>query len=113
MQLVFIFVNRKNPLLSLYNIFGILIFHLLKYNVIVEHSKSSYNQVVFVARTILHLGIYIFLSLSSTLILLNAGDEPSNIEVEKLLQDVEKYTLASHLVWGLWGIISVLLLFSS
>ena len=111
---MFIFVNRKNPLLSLYNIFGILIFHLLKYNVIVEHSKSSYNQVVFVARTILHLRIYIFLSLDiDFLILLNAGDEPSNIEVEQLLQDIEKYTLASHLVWGLWGIISVLLPFSS
>uniref|UniRef100_A0A2N9G512 Choline kinase N-terminal domain-containing protein n=1 Tax=Fagus sylvatica TaxID=28930 RepID=A0A2N9G512_FAGSY len=36
----------------------------------------------------------------------SSGDEPSNIEVEQLLQDVEKYTLASHLVWGLWGIIS-------
>ncbi|XP_065618722.1 probable choline kinase 2 isoform X2 [Quercus suber] len=34
------------------------------------------------------------------------GDEPSDIEVKQLLQDVEKYTLASHLVWGLWGIIS-------
>lgn len=27
--------------------------------------------------------------------------------MEQLLQDVEKYTLASHLFWGLWGIISV------
>ncbi|GLT60145.1 hypothetical protein SLA2020_368460 [Shorea laevis] len=37
-----------------------------------------------------------------------AGNEPSNAESEldQLLQDVEKYTLASHLVWGLWGIIS-------
>jgi len=26
--------------------------------------------------------------------------------VENLLQSIEKYTLASHLVWGLWGIIS-------
>nr|POF12012.1 putative choline kinase 2 [Quercus suber] len=36
----------------------------------------------------------------------SSGDEPSDIEVKQLLQDVEKYTLASHLVWGLWGIIS-------
>ncbi|GKU91399.1 hypothetical protein SLEP1_g5280 [Rubroshorea leprosula] len=38
----------------------------------------------------------------------SSGNEPSNAESEldQLLQDVEKYTLASHLVWGLWGIIS-------
>jgi hypothetical protein len=36
-----------------------------------------------------------------------AGEEPEAEEVENLLQSVEKYTLASHLVWGLWGIISV------
>lgn len=36
----------------------------------------------------------------------SSGDQPSNDEVERLLQDVEKYTLASHLFWGLWGIIS-------
>lgn len=35
------------------------------------------------------------------------GNEPSNVEVDHLLQDIEKFTLASHLVWGLWGIISV------
>ncbi|EEF36801.1 choline/ethanolamine kinase, putative [Ricinus communis] len=34
------------------------------------------------------------------------GDRVSDIEVEQLLEDVEKYTLASHLFWGLWGIIS-------
>ncbi|XP_022745971.1 probable choline kinase 2 [Durio zibethinus] len=34
------------------------------------------------------------------------GKEPKDTEVEQLLQDVEKYTLASHLTWGLWGIIS-------
>ncbi|KAF8032082.1 hypothetical protein BT93_D1099 [Corymbia citriodora subsp. variegata] len=34
------------------------------------------------------------------------GDAPTEAEVEQLLQDVEKYTLASHLFWGLWGIIS-------
>lgn len=39
---------------------------------------------------------------------LNAGEQPSESEVEQLLQAVEKFTLASHLFWGLWGIISVL-----
>ncbi|KAK9156601.1 hypothetical protein Scep_003175 [Stephania cephalantha] len=34
------------------------------------------------------------------------GDEPSDFEVEELLQDIRKYTLTSHLLWGLWGIIS-------
>ncbi|OVA08126.1 Choline/Ethanolamine kinase [Macleaya cordata] len=36
----------------------------------------------------------------------SSGNEPSDVDVEELIQDVEKYTLASHLVWGLWGIIS-------
>ncbi|XP_010520096.1 PREDICTED: probable choline kinase 2 isoform X2 [Tarenaya hassleriana] len=36
----------------------------------------------------------------------SSGEKPSDTEVETLLEDVEKYTLASHLVWGLWGIIS-------
>lgn len=36
-----------------------------------------------------------------------AGNQPSDLEVKQLLQEVEKYTLASHLLWGLWGIISV------
>ncbi|KDO46570.1 hypothetical protein CISIN_1g017951mg [Citrus sinensis] len=36
----------------------------------------------------------------------STGDQPSDAEVKQLLQDVEKYTLASHLSWGLWGIIS-------
>ncbi|CAI8595953.1 unnamed protein product [Vicia faba] len=35
-----------------------------------------------------------------------SGEEPSEGEVEHLLQEVEKYTLANHLFWGLWGIIS-------
>ncbi|KAH7652002.1 Ethanolamine kinase protein [Dioscorea alata] len=34
------------------------------------------------------------------------GEKPDNVEVEKLLESIEKYALASHLVWGLWGIIS-------
>jgi len=38
---------------------------------------------------------------------MNTGEEPSESEVEHLLQEVEKYTLANHLFWGLWGIISV------
>ncbi|KAK6150175.1 hypothetical protein DH2020_017700 [Rehmannia glutinosa] len=35
-----------------------------------------------------------------------SGNQPSDVEVEHLLQEVEKYTLASHLLWGLWGLIS-------
>jgi choline/ethanolamine kinase len=35
-----------------------------------------------------------------------SGAKPSESEVEKLLENVEKHTLASHLLWGLWGIIS-------
>ncbi|XP_042498997.1 probable choline kinase 2 [Macadamia integrifolia] len=36
----------------------------------------------------------------------SSGEEPTDIKVEQVLEDVEKYTLASHLLWGLWGIIS-------
>ncbi|XP_004499796.1 probable choline kinase 2 [Cicer arietinum] len=36
----------------------------------------------------------------------SSGEQPSVSEVEHLLQEVEKYTLANHLFWGLWGIIS-------
>eukprot|EP00262_Sarcandra_glabra_P005770 TRINITY_DN1758_c0_g1_i1.p1 TRINITY_DN1758_c0_g1~~TRINITY_DN1758_c0_g1_i1.p1 ORF type:complete len:350 (-),score=69.17 TRINITY_DN1758_c0_g1_i1:75-1124(-) len=36
----------------------------------------------------------------------SSGKETIALEVEKLLRDIEKYTLASHLLWGLWGIIS-------
>ncbi|KAF9609943.1 hypothetical protein IFM89_019346 [Coptis chinensis] len=36
----------------------------------------------------------------------SSGNEPSDFEVQQLVQDAEKYTLASHLLWGLWGIIS-------
>ncbi|XVE68428.1 hypothetical protein DITRI_Ditri09bG0067800 [Diplodiscus trichospermus] len=39
----------------------------------------------------------------------SSGKEARETELEQLLQDVEKYTLASHLTWGLWGIISVML----
>lgn len=38
---------------------------------------------------------------------LSSSEEiPEDTEVENLLEDVEKYALASHLLWGLWGIIS-------
>ncbi|CAN6341270.1 unnamed protein product [Urochloa humidicola] len=33
-------------------------------------------------------------------------EESEAEEVENLIKSIEKYTLASHLVWGLWGIIS-------
>ncbi|CAL0303601.1 unnamed protein product [Lupinus luteus] len=36
----------------------------------------------------------------------SSGQQPSESEVEQLLNDVEKYTLATHLLWGVWGIIS-------
>ena len=38
---------------------------------------------------------------------LNTGEQPNDSEVEQLLDEVEKYTLANHLFWGMWGIISV------
>ncbi|KAL2334973.1 hypothetical protein Fmac_016186 [Flemingia macrophylla] len=34
------------------------------------------------------------------------GKKPSNTEVEQLVNLAEKYTLANHLFWGLWGLIS-------
>uniref|UniRef100_A0A3N7EGP3 Choline kinase 2 n=1 Tax=Populus trichocarpa TaxID=3694 RepID=A0A3N7EGP3_POPTR len=40
------------------------------------------------------------------LYLSSSGGLPSDIELEQLLENVEKYKLASHLFWGLWGIIS-------
>lgn len=36
----------------------------------------------------------------------SSGSQVSDHEVQQLCEDVEKYTLASHLFWGLWGIIS-------
>ncbi|KAL2232093.1 probable choline kinase 1 [Sesamum indicum] len=36
----------------------------------------------------------------------SAGDEPSDAAIEQLADDVEKYTLANHIFWGLWGLIS-------
>ncbi|WJX66286.1 hypothetical protein P8452_50856 [Trifolium repens] len=37
---------------------------------------------------------------------LQYGKKPSDAEVEQLVNVVEKYTLANHLFWGLWGLIS-------
>ncbi|KAK7270407.1 hypothetical protein RIF29_23515 [Crotalaria pallida] len=34
------------------------------------------------------------------------GKKPSNAKVEQLVNATEKYTLANHLFWGLWGLIS-------
>ncbi|KAG5079409.1 hypothetical protein JHK86_003474 [Glycine max] len=34
------------------------------------------------------------------------GKKPSNSEVDQLVNLAEKYTLANHLFWGLWGLIS-------
>ncbi|KAG1335473.1 putative choline kinase 2 [Cocos nucifera] len=36
----------------------------------------------------------------------SSGETPNLVEVDNLLELIEKYALASHLVWGLWGIIS-------
>lgn len=33
--------------------------------------------------------------------------QPSETEVNQLVDDAEKYTLANHIFWGLWGLISV------
>lgn len=35
-----------------------------------------------------------------------SGGQPSDQKVDLCLQEVEKYTLASHLFWGFWGVIS-------
>jgi choline/ethanolamine kinase len=45
------------------------------------------------------------------LLVLKTGEQVSDSEVQQLLDEVEKYTLASHLLWGLWGIVSVSSLF--
>ena len=39
------------------------------------------------------------------------GKKPSNSEVDQLVNLAEKYTLANHLFWGLWGLISVCFFF--
>lgn len=36
----------------------------------------------------------------------SSGEEPDAENVKNLMKSIEKYTLASHLIWGLWGVIS-------
>ncbi|XP_037404548.1 probable choline kinase 2 [Triticum dicoccoides] len=36
----------------------------------------------------------------------SSGENPSDVEVETLLGLIAKYSLTSHLFWGLWGIVS-------
>lgn len=36
----------------------------------------------------------------------SSGEDPPEVELEDLLESIEKYALVSHLIWGLWGIIS-------
>merc|ERR1711915_475521 len=37
---------------------------------------------------------------------LRSSGEMESDRVGQLLEDIEKYSLASHLLWGLWGVIS-------
>lgn len=48
-----------------------------------------------------------YIVLMMNFLVFHTGEKPSDNEVKQLLDEVEKYTLASHLLWGLWGIISV------
>ncbi|XP_047045296.1 probable choline kinase 2 [Lolium rigidum] len=41
-----------------------------------------------------------------TYLISSDGEEPDAEKVKDLLNSIEKYALASHLFWGLWGIIS-------
>lgn len=41
-----------------------------------------------------------------TIYLSSAGNKPREEEIQQLVNDAEKYCLANHLFWGLWGIIS-------
>ncbi|KAK6145818.1 hypothetical protein DH2020_019687 [Rehmannia glutinosa] len=36
----------------------------------------------------------------------SAGEEPSDTTIDQLADDIRKYTLANHIFWGLWGLIS-------
>lgn len=42
-----------------------------------------------------------------------AGQDASDEMVDQLADDVEKYTLANHIFWGLWGLLSVIALLAS
>lgn len=35
------------------------------------------------------------------------GDAPSLQEKEQLLQEIALFSLASHLFWGIWGIVNI------
>ena len=39
------------------------------------------------------------------------GKKPSKAKVDQLVNTTEKHTLANHICWGLWGLISVSLTF--
>ncbi|KAK2420771.1 gmCK1p [Trifolium repens] len=83
-----------------------------------DYEYSSYNPVAYDMTAIYHTDtrhvldyskypdleerrrfIYTYLS--------SEGKKPSDAEVEQLVNVVEKYTLANHLFWGLWGLISI------
>jgi len=36
----------------------------------------------------------------------SSGHQPTDTEVKQFADDIEKFTLASHIFWGLWGLIS-------
>ncbi|PKU86918.1 probable choline kinase 2 [Dendrobium catenatum] len=59
--------------------------HILNYNKYPDHEEQKRF-------------VQIYLSFS--------GNKPYPLEVENLLASIEKYTLVSHLIWGLWGLIS-------
>lgn len=42
-----------------------------------------------------------------TFLLMYADYQPSDAEVKQLVDDTEKFALANHIFWGLWGLISV------
>lgn len=79
----------------------------------VQTYLSSSGNLMFIVHPYWFLGIrlYQFWKINYLLDSLQSlPGEESEVEVENLIKSIEKYTLASHLVWGLWGIISVGLL---
>ncbi|KAL2898122.1 putative choline kinase 2 [Bienertia sinuspersici] len=81
---------------------------------IIDYEYSSYNPVAFdiaitSARWLLitiQKRLIFWITINTLVWKSVKGCQPSELEVEQLLEDVEKYTLASHLYWGIWGIIS-------
>lgn len=60
-----------------------------------------------------HLACFIFLNVDASFtfkllvevpLLIKAGDD-DKCNVEKLMEDIDNYVLASHIHWGLWGIL--------